>query len=107
MKKLSLNEQIFLIAIWRLNGDAYGVNIRRLIMELTGAPMLFGTLYNTLDYLVKKAYVKTRRGEVAARRGGHNKVYYSLTPSGLLALKKSRELQERLWAGIRELSGEL
>ena len=54
MKRLTMNEQIFLIAIWHLEKDAYGVNIRKKITELTGRSILFGTLYNTLDYLVKK-----------------------------------------------------
>ena len=57
MKRLTLNEQIFLIAIWLLKDEAYGVKIRKKITELTGSSILFGTLYNTLDYLVKKGYV--------------------------------------------------
>ena len=59
MKKLTVNEEIFLIAIWHLKDDAYGVKIRKKIRELTGSSILFGTLYNTLDYLVKKGYVET------------------------------------------------
>jgi PadR family transcriptional regulator PadR len=106
MKKLTINEEIFLIAIWRLNGKAYGVNIRKMIMTLTGSPILFGTLYNTLDYLVKKGYVETRKGEPTRQRGGHNKVYYSLTEDGKTALQRARELHQRLWNGIPEYAFE-
>ncbi len=102
MKKLTINEEIFLIAIWHLGEEAYGVNIRKKINELEGTNILFGTLYNTLDYLVKKGYVNTRKGEITPQRGGNNKVYYSLTEEGIKALQRARELQERLWEGIPE-----
>ena len=100
MKKLSLNEQIFLIAILRLGENAYGVTIRDAVIALTGHSMVFGTVYNSLENLVRKGLVTTRSGEAATQRGGHNKVYYSLTRHGILALKSARELQEKLWAGI-------
>ena len=101
MKKLTLNEQIFLIAIWHLDEDAYGVRIMEKIIELTGHSMMFGTIYNTLDKLVKKGYVSTRKGgEATDERGGYKKVFYSLTKEGMLALRRARELQENLWAEI-------
>ena len=101
MKKLTLNEQIFLIAIWHLDDEAYGVKIREKILDLTGNSMMFGTIYNTLDKLVKKGYVITRKGGGASsERGGYMKVYYSLTNDGCLALRHARELQKNLWADI-------
>ena len=100
MKKLTVNEEIFLIAIWHLKDDAYGVKIRKKIRELTGSSILFGTLYNTLDYLVKKGYVETKKGEPTSQRGGHNKVYYLITKEGSAALKKARELHKKLWEDI-------
>ena len=100
MKKLTINEEIFLIAIWHLQGDAYGVQIRKRITDLTGEELTFGTLYNTLDYLVRKGYVYTRKGQPTAQRGGHNKVYYQITREGEQALSRARDLQERLWKGI-------
>jgi len=100
MKKLTMNEQIFLVAIWLLKDEAYGVKIRKKITELTGGSILFGTLYNTLDYLVKKGYVSTKKGEPTSQRGGHNKVFYSVTEDGKLALQNARTLQETLWAEI-------
>jgi len=102
MKKLTINEEIFLIAIWYLKDDAYGVRIREKIKALTGTSLLLGTLYNTLDQLIKKGYVSTRKGEPTFQRGGHNKVYYSITKEGQVALRKARELHETLWKEIPE-----
>jgi len=106
MKKLTINEEIFLISIWHLQEEAYGVRIRKKIWELTGDNIAFGTLYNTLDHLARKGYVGTRKGAPTATRGGHNKVYYSLTPEGETALHRARSLQKRLWRGIPEYTFE-
>ncbi len=100
MKKLTINEEIFLISIWHLREEAYGVKIREKILEFTGSSILLGTLYNTLDQLIKKGYVSSRKGEVTSQRGGHNKVYYSLSKDGETALHDARQLQGKLWEGI-------
>ena len=99
MKKLTINEQIFLIAIWHLRDEAFGVKIREKIKELTGTAMMFGTIYNTLEYLVKKDYIAIQEG--GPKRGNERKrVYYHITEDGLKALKDARKLQESLWQGI-------
>ena len=99
LKKLTINEQIFLIAIWHLGDDAFGVRIREKIKEITGTAMMFGTIYNTLEYLVKKEYIAIRQG--STKQGNERKrIYYHITEDGLRALKEARELQESLWQGI-------
>ena len=100
MKNLSITEQIYLIAIWHLKGEAYGVKIREQILDISGKRMVFGTLYNNLDALVKKGYVVTKKGEAGRDRGGNIKVFYSLTDDGKAALRDARDLQESLWAQI-------
>lgn len=100
MKPLTVNEEMLLVSILRLQYEAYGVKIREKIMELTGNPLHPGTLYNTLDQIIKKGYVESKKGEPTFRRGGHNKVYYSLTRDGAAALEKSRELHSKLWEGL-------
>ncbi len=100
MKILSVNEQIFLIAIWWLEDEAYGVRIRDKIKEMTGRTFTFGTLYNTLDNLAKKGYVTSRAVQILNQAGGNKRVYYILNKAGLQALRKARELQEAIWKGI-------
>lgn len=102
MEQLTVTEQIYLIAIWHLKDQAYGVKIRNKIIELTGKSMVFGTLYNNLDTLVKKGYVSTIKGSPGPNRGGNIKVFYSLTADGKEALRMSRELQNSLWNTVPE-----
>jgi PadR family transcriptional regulator PadR len=100
LKNLSVNEQIFLIAIWWLKDEAYGVRIRDKIKEMTGRTFTFGTLYNTLDNLAKKGHVTSRAVQVLNQAGGNKRVYYTITKAGLEALREARELQESIWKGI-------
>jgi DNA-binding PadR family transcriptional regulator len=102
LKILSVNEQIFLIAIWRLKDEAYGVRIRDKIKEITGRTFTFGTLYNTLDYLAKKDYLTSRTVQILNQAGGNKRVYYTITKAGLEALREASELQEALWKGIKK-----
>ena len=97
---LTMNEQILLTAILRLGDNAYGVPIRDEISELSGKDVVFGTLYNNLDKLVRKGYVTTRRGEPTNERGGRYKIYYQLTEEGLASLEESKALQMSLWKAV-------
>jgi DNA-binding PadR family transcriptional regulator len=96
---LSVNEQIFLIAIWWLQDEAYGVRIRDKIAEMTGRTFTFGTLYNTLDNLAKKGYVTTRAKQILNQAGGNRRVYYTITETGLQSLREARKLQDAIWKG--------
>jgi DNA-binding PadR family transcriptional regulator len=100
LKTLSVNEQIFLIAIWWLKEEAYGVKIRDKIAERTGRTFTFGTLYNTLDNLAKKGYVASRVVQILNQAGGNKRVYYTITKAGIEALREARELQKAIWKGI-------
>ena len=102
MKILSVNEQIFLIAIWWLQDEAYGVKIRDKIIDITGRTFTFGTLYNTLDSMGRKGYVTSRSVQILNQTGGNKRVYYTITETGFKALRKARELQEALWKNIKE-----
>lgn len=102
MNNLSVNAQIFLIAIWWLRDEAYGVNIREKIAKMTGRKFTFGTLYNTLDNLAKKGYVTSRAVRILNQAGGNRRVYYTITKAGLEALQEAQQLKEAIWKGIHK-----
>jgi PadR family transcriptional regulator PadR len=104
MKQITVLEEIILTTILRLKDDAYGVAIRQKIIELTGQDLIYGTLYNTLDQLFRKGYVKKVRGEPTPERGGRGKIFYSLTAQGVQALQESRKLHKKLWAGLSAMA---
>ena len=102
MQELTIQEEIILTVIWRLKEEAYGVLIRKNIIDITKKKMMYGTLYNTLCQLLRKGYVSKIKGEPTAVRGGRSKMYYLVTQDGLQALQKTRELHRSIWKGIPE-----
>lgn len=103
-QELTIQEEIILTAIWRLEKDAYGVAIRKKVEEVTRKKLMYGTLYNTLSQLLRKGYVLKIKGDPTPERGGRSKMYYQVTQDGLKALHKTRELHRSIWKGIPELA---
>lgn len=93
-------EQIVLLAVLRLDEDAYGVPIRREIERRAGRSLTVGALYRTLDRLEAKGYVTSRFGEPTAERGGRSKRYFRLRPVGLRTLRASRDTLAAMWEGL-------
>ncbi len=106
MKLLSRSEEILLLAIWRLQDQAYGVAIRKEVMKATGRPWSVGAIYAPLHRLNGKGLVQSYRGAPEAARGGRSKIFYSLTDEGRRALVSIKKIQDALWLGIPTLNFE-
>ena len=104
MPYLTKLEEILLIAIWRLKKEAYGVSIRKQVMDMTKENMTYGTLYSSLDQLAKKGYVKKSIGEPTQERGGRRKIYYAILPRGFEALRHAQELSKVLWDDVSDFA---
>jgi DNA-binding PadR family transcriptional regulator len=103
MKELTVLEQIILVSIVNLSDEAYGVVIRKKIREMTGKNLMYGTLYNALDQLLRKKYIQKIKGKPAEGRGAHGRVYYALAPFGQKALAATYKLQKTVWDHIPDL----
>src|SRR5688572_6992089 len=79
-------EQLTLLALLRLEPEAYGVSMHREIEARTGRPVLLSAVYTTLDRLERKGLVASWVGEPTPERGGRRKKYYRLEPVGAEAL---------------------
>ena len=90
-------KQVVLLAVARLKHEAYGMRLRAEIAERTGRDTSIGAIYATLDRLVAKGHLRTRDDD----SGGRARRFFLLTPSGVEALEASRELQARMWDGVR------
>ena len=100
MSELTKAEEIILLTIWRLKDQAYGVKIRQHISSEINKEFTYGNLYSLLNQLDKKDYVAKTPGELTPERRGRRKIYYTVTPNGMQALKAAREMNETLWANI-------
>ena len=93
-------EQHVLAALLRLRGNAYGVTIRREIVERTGRDVAVGAIYATLDRLEAKGYVSSRLGEATPERGGRAKRYFEIEAPGERALQKAWRMSDSMRAGL-------
>ena len=103
MNILSRSDEILLLAILKLKEDAYGVTILKEVAKSTGKKLKLGGLWVSLDILAKRDLIEKQMGDPTPKRGGRSKIYYSLTPDGLLALKRVHEFNVSLWKGMTEL----
>ena len=104
MKELTKAEETLLLAILRLQDNAYGVAIKKHVQKTIGIVLPYGTLYFILEQLDKKGYVKRFTGESKPERGGRSRIYYSLTTEGHKALKQAYKMQQKVWNGYADLT---
>ena len=93
-------EMYVMLAIARLEPDAYGALVRQEIETRAGRPVAIGALYATLSRLEEKGLISTR--EVLPRKGerGRPRKYCALTQRGHSALEHSMAKLRRMAAGL-------
>lgn len=89
-------EQVVLLALARLDQGGYGAAIHGEILEASGRDVSIPAVYVTLKRMEKKGLVTSATRPVT--EGGRAKKVYQLEPAGRAALRRSREMLERLWS---------
>jgi len=100
-------EEAILVSIWRLKDDAYGVTINKCVSRSLQKSYSLGSLYFSLDQLLRKGYVSKTTTPVYQEKGGRSRTYYRLTEEGKRALLEARDYQKSLWKGISEVAVDL
>ena len=90
-------EHLVLLAILRLGKDAYGIPILDEVCERIGRDVSRATVYVALKRLEQKGLVASRLGESTPERGGRAKRFFKIRPSGMKALRDSRDMFLGLW----------
>jgi PadR family transcriptional regulator PadR len=96
-------EQVVLLAVLRLGEGAYAIPIREEIEARTGRSVARGALYTALERLESKRFLRSRLGEPLAERGGRSRRYFTVTATGLAALRAARRALLQLWGGLEGL----
>jgi DNA-binding PadR family transcriptional regulator len=94
-------EQIVLLAVARLGDEAYGMRIRAEIEDRAGRRATIGAVYATLERLVAKGYVRQADAPGGEERSGLARRFFTTTRDGETALEEARDLQTRMWAGLK------
>jgi DNA-binding PadR family transcriptional regulator len=93
-------EQLVLLAIVHLRGEAYGIPIVEEIERRTGRSVARAAVYVTLRRLEDKGFVSSRIGDPTPERGGKARRYVKLEAEGARALREARHVAERMWGGL-------
>jgi DNA-binding PadR family transcriptional regulator len=93
-------EQLVLLALIRLEDEAYGMAVRREIEERADRNVSIGAVYATLDRLEEKGLVKSRMGEPTDARGGRAKKCFTITAAGARALERSQQAVRQMLVGL-------
>src|SRR3979409_521125 len=98
-------EHMVLLAVMRLDDEAYAVTVRDEIVRCTGRDVSRGSIYITLDRLETKGYLRSRLADPTPQRGGRAKRYYVLRRRAVEALKERRRALVALWRGLETALG--
>ena len=98
-------EHLLLLAILRLEDDAYGATVRLELIECADRDVAVGAIYTGLDRLEEKGFVESWMGAPTAKRGGRAKRLYRVTSAGRRALADMDRAVRQLSAGLRTEKG--
>jgi PadR family transcriptional regulator, regulatory protein PadR len=90
-------EEQVMLAVIRTGDNAYAMNIRRELEEVTSRSPAIGSIYVTLDRLEAKGLILSRR---AQRDDSISRRLFVVTAAGARALAQTRAMRDRLWEGV-------
>ncbi|HEY1939292.1 MAG TPA: helix-turn-helix transcriptional regulator [Candidatus Angelobacter sp.] len=93
-------EHIVVLALLRLEDQAYGVTVRQEIEFRTRREVSIGAVYATLDRLETKGYVKSHHGDPTPERGGRAKRFFRVTAKGVSAVNRTHRALQSMTEGL-------
>jgi len=106
MKKYQLGEfeEIVLLTVGVLHGDAYGVAIKEEIENRLHRKASVGALQSALRRMEDKGFLTSELGETTKARGGKRKRYFMITALGKKALDFNIQTRLELWGEIPDVA---
>lgn len=94
-------EQAVLLAIVRLDDEAYGRAILKEVELRLDREVAAGAVHATLRRLEGRGLLRSALGPGTEVRAGRPRRYYTLAASGRHALNEARTAVDNLWKGLR------
>ena len=106
MKKTKLGEfeEFVLLTVAVLQGDAYGVEIKRELQDRLNTELSVGSIQSALKRLEQKGFLSSEWGEATKKRGGKRKRIYTITAYARAVLSEIREVRNQLWSAIPDMA---
>ncbi|NRB50007.1 MAG: helix-turn-helix transcriptional regulator [Saprospiraceae bacterium] len=99
MKKKGLGEfeELVLLAVCILEGQAYGISVKEEVEKHTGRSILLGAVHITLYRLQDKGLLSSELGGNTAKRGDRRKRLFTITDIGVRQLQQSQQVRQKMW----------
>ncbi|MFC1724423.1 PadR family transcriptional regulator [candidate division KSB1 bacterium] len=96
-------EEILLLAIWKLDENAYGTTIIEQVEKDTGSSWVSGSVYSALARLKNNGSIRTVKIEKSSDGIGRPRIYYELTAAGRQKLMSAQKVTQSIWEGVPNL----
>ncbi len=93
-------EEVVLLTVAVLQGEAYGVAIIDEMEKRLKRKVSIGSLQTVLRRLEEKGFLDSEFGEATKMRGGKRKRFFSVTNTGIKTLEEIKEQRLGLWNAI-------
>jgi DNA-binding PadR family transcriptional regulator len=90
-------EELVLLTVAHLQGEAYAAFILQDIQQRTGRRVILSAVHVVLYRLEEKGLVTSSVGGATAERGGRRKRIFTITTYGINTLSGIRQQREALW----------
>lgn len=97
-------EEIVLLVVAILDGDAYSVAIISEIENRLNRSVSLGAIQTVLKRLEEKRLVQSDFGQATKARGGKRKRIYDITAEGIQILEQIKTQRNSLWSAIPKVS---
>jgi len=94
-------EQLVMLSAIRLGGEAYAAEVRRDLAHAADRRVSAATVHVTLVRLERNGLLDSWETDPEPVRGGRARRCFRPTPEGVEALRKSREVMDRMWDRVR------
>ena len=90
-------EELVLLSVGILDGNAYGISVMDEIEAHTNRKVSVSTIHATLYRLESKGFIESYTGGASPTRGGRSKRLYRMNLAGQTALEKVRLQRDKMW----------
>ena len=103
-KGLGEFEELVLLAVCILEGEAYGISVKNEVEKHSGRSIMLGAVHITLYRLQDKGLLESELGGNTAKRGDRRKRLFKVTDSGMKLLRASQDVRQKMWQLIPQLN---
>ncbi|AQG79418.1 PadR family transcriptional regulator [Spirosoma montaniterrae] len=102
MKRTYLGEfeEIVLLLVVSMDGEAYGVGLTHKLNEETDRSVRLNQVHAALHRLQEKGMVASRLGDPTPERGGRRKLLFTVTAYGYRTLQDIKVMRAQLWNAV-------